>query len=341
MDAFGDFTLEDRTILLASNAVDATLLITGPTGTGKSHLALRMHETSPMRRLGRFHKINLATLSEGLLESELFGHEKGSFTGADSRRVGRIEACAGGTLFLDEVGELPLRLQAKLLDFIQYKRIVPIGANREIVVDVRIIAATNRDLAKAATRGEFREDLYHRLKVFHIDMAPLRGDTLRIRSLSRSFLTRICERLGRPVLSIEPAAEWLLVAYSWPGNIRELENAMEFACGVESTTVLRAASLPRVVRAHTAIGSKAIQEELMKHEDSVETSPVIGKLELPIHMSYHATKDCFERMYLEHLLRVCGGQINRTSRQIGLNKVSLTEKIRKHAINWKNLKTAG
>ena len=215
MDAFGDFTLEDRTILLASNAVDATLLITGPTGTGKSHLALRMHETSPMRRLGRFHKINLATLSEGLLESELFGHEKGSFTGADSRRVGRIEACAGGTLFLDEVGELPLRLQAKLLDFIQYKRIVPIGANREIVVDVRIIAATNRDLAKAATRGEFREDLYHRLKVFHIDMA-LRGDTL-ASDLYHAHFSRVFANDWSPA-STEPAAEWLLVAYS-AGNI--------------------------------------------------------------------------------------------------------------------------
>ena len=139
------------------------------------------------------------------MESGAFGHEKGSFTGADSRRVGCVlRRALVARSFLTRWASLLLRLQAKLLDFIQYKRIVPIGANREIVVDVRIIAATNRDMAKAATRGEFpREDLYHRLKVFHIDMA-LRGDTLRIRSLSRSFLTRVCERLGHPCVAPSP-----------------------------------------------------------------------------------------------------------------------------------------
>ena len=341
VDTFLDLSLEDRTILAASNNMEATLLITGPTGTGKSHLARRMHCASLLRRGARFHKINLATLSESLLESELFGHERGSFTGADHKRIGRIEACAGGTLFLDEVGELPPRLQAKLLDFIQYKRIVPIGSNRELEVDVRIIAATNRDLAKAVERREFRADLFHRLKVFHVELAPLKGDVARIQSLARSFLARACLRQHRAVLRLDPAAERILLSYSWPGNIRELENAMEYACGVETGAYVRAECLPRTLREYTACHPQIFEEENMKEEEKEMQAPPIGTLELPIHMSYHASKASFERLYLEHVLRLCEGQINLTSRRTGLNKVSLSGKIRRHSINWKGFRTVG
>lgn len=234
-------------LLCAANEMDSTLLITGKTGTGKSHLAYAIHRSSPKRAQCRWFKVNLATLSENLIESELFGHERGAFTGADCRRVGRLESCNGGTVFLDEIGELPIRLQAKLLDFIQYKRVTPVGSNRDIELDVRIIVATNKDLESAVAAGQFREDLYHRLNVFHARMPDLATNRPAILGFARQFLGVCAERAGKNITTLTQEVEQTFLSYPWPGNIRELENAVEFAVAMEKTDKITVGALPEQI----------------------------------------------------------------------------------------------
>jgi DNA-binding NtrC family response regulator len=336
-------------ILKASNFADSTLLITGSTGTGKSHLALALHKASLKRAHAKWAKVNLATLSENLIESELFGHERGAFTGADCRRTGKLEICNGGTIFLDEIGELSMRLQAKLLDFIQYKRITPVGSNREIELDVRIIAATNRNLEAAVRAGEFRADLFHRLNVFHVRLPDLAMNPRSVIQLARRFLTVRAAHVGKPIRSFSKEAEQLFRLYSWPGNIRELENSIEFAVAMEMRDSISLGSLPthlqEYAREHKIFSSEMSRVET--EEVLVEKIPTtmssgsmstIGLIELPVTMSFHESKDAFERAYLEQMLRLCRGHINLTSRRIGLNKVSLTEKLKRHSIDWRRIK---
>jgi PAS domain S-box-containing protein len=207
---------------------DATVLISGETGTGKELIARAIHSHS--RRAARpLIKVNCATLPAGLIESELFGHEKGAFTGAIARRIGRFELADGGTLFLDEIGELPLETQAKLLRVIQEREIERLGGRAAIPVDVRIVAATNRDLVKAVAERTFREDLYYRLSVFPISLPPLRDRTEDIPLLVRFLVERFATRTGRHIEGISRETMRRLVAYRWPGNIRELENVLERA----------------------------------------------------------------------------------------------------------------
>jgi len=204
----------------------ATVLLTGESGTGKELVARCIHQHSP--RAGRvFVPVNCAALSPTLIESELFGHERGAFTGAAAQHAGRFERAHGGTLFLDEIGELEGALQAKLLRVLQEKTFERVGGSREITVDVRVIAATNRDLAQLVADRKFREDLYYRLSLFPIEMPPLRergGDIVR---LARFFLERAAARLRKPQVRLTEAAEAVLISYAWPGNVRELENLME------------------------------------------------------------------------------------------------------------------
>jgi two-component system response regulator HydG len=206
----------------------ATVLITGESGTGKGELAKAIHEMSP-RKGKPFVSLHCAALAESLLESELFGHEKGSFTGAEKRRLGRFEAANGGTLFLDEVGEIPPSIQVKLLRVLQERTFERVGGNEVINVDVRLIAATNRDLRAAVAEGRFREDLFYRLNVVHLDMPPLRvrdGDVL---LLANHFLRRFAQENHRMIDGFTDAARARLVSHLWPGNVRELENAIERA----------------------------------------------------------------------------------------------------------------
>ncbi|HRC56734.1 MAG TPA: sigma-54 dependent transcriptional regulator [Kofleriaceae bacterium] len=206
----------------------ATVLLLGESGTGKEVAARTIHALSP-RSSKPFSAINCAALSEQLLESELFGHEKGAFTGASERKRGRLELCDGGTFFLDEVGELKLELQAKLLRVLQERRFERVGGSRTLEVDVRWVAATNRDLRAMVEKGQFREDLYHRLAVFPIRLPPLRerrGDLL---PLARALLERIARDLKRSQPRLTPAAERRILAASWRGNVRELANALERA----------------------------------------------------------------------------------------------------------------
>jgi two-component system response regulator HydG len=206
----------------------ATVLITGESGTGKGELARAVHVKSP-RAKGPFVALHCASLAESLLESELFGHERGAFTGAEKRRIGRFEQASGGTLFLDEVGEIPAATQVKLLRVLQERTFERVGGNETISVDVRLIAATNRDLAAAVHEGRFREDLYYRLNVVHIDMPPLRVRDTDVLLLANHFLRKFSSDNKRAIEGFSDQARAKIVAHRWPGNVRELENAIERA----------------------------------------------------------------------------------------------------------------
>jgi len=216
---------------------DATVLIQGETGTGKELVARAIHEGSP-RRERSFVKVNCAAIPATLLESELFGHEKGAFTGALTQKIGRFELADRGTLFLDEVGEIPLELQPKLLRAIQEQEFERLGSNRTIRVNVRIVAATNRDLKAMMEEGRFRSDLYYRLNVFPIRVPPLRERKQDIPLLVRYFAQKFAQRMGKRIDSIPAGAMAALTHYSWPGNIRELQNLIERSVILSRSSVL-------------------------------------------------------------------------------------------------------
>ena len=204
----------------------STVLLQGESGTGKELFARHIHELSP-RRDKPMVVVNCGAIPENLLESELFGHMKGSFTGAHISKEGLFEKANGGTLFLDEIGELPLDLQVKILRAIQEEEIMRVGGRQSIKLDIRIVAATNRSLEREVQEGRFRQDLYYRLNVVSIEIPPLRDRQDDIRDLTNFFVDRFCEQLGKPQLRMTPGALAMLQNYDWPGNVRELENAVE------------------------------------------------------------------------------------------------------------------
>jgi two-component system response regulator AtoC len=216
----------DRMKLVAPSR--ATILIEGESGTGKELIAQAVHQASPRSR-GPFVAVHCAALSDNLLESELFGHERGAFTGATERRIGRFESAAGGTLFLDEIGEISASTQVKLLRFLETKSIERVGGSKPIELDVRLVAATNRDLEREVKQGRFREDLFFRLNVVRLVMPPLRERPEDIPLLLAHYLRHFAEENGVPVLTVEPGALRVLQGYAWPGNIRELRNFCENA----------------------------------------------------------------------------------------------------------------
>jgi Nif-specific regulatory protein len=230
---------------------ETSVLVLGESGTGKELVARALHNRS-RRASGPFVAINCAALTETLLESELFGHEKGAFTGAAAQKKGRLELAEGGTVFLDEIGELASPLQAKLLRVLQQREFERVGGTRTLKLDVRLIAATNRDLAAEVRRGAFREDLYHRLNVVSSRVPPLRERPGDIPALARYFLDRTAERCQRRVSRISPEAERYLIGYSWPGNVRELENAIERAVVFGQSDTLLPEDLPESILNSTA-----------------------------------------------------------------------------------------
>ncbi|HET6439456.1 MAG TPA: sigma 54-interacting transcriptional regulator [Anaeromyxobacter sp.] len=229
---------------------ETTVLITGESGTGKEVTARVIHAQSP-RRDGPFVAVNAAALPGELLESELFGHVRGAFTGATRDRAGRFEAASGGTLFLDEVGDLPLHLQVKLLRVLQEHTYEPVGDDQSRKANARIIAATHRDLRRAVAQGTFREDLYYRLRIFPIELPPLRARREDIEPIARLLLSNVCSRTGR-ALQFSPDALRALLSHDWPGNVRELENALEFAVTVARGQTLQPEDLPPEVGTGTA-----------------------------------------------------------------------------------------
>ncbi len=233
--------------IMAAAGSDATVLITGESGTGKELIARSLHDESP-RSAGPYVPVHCAALPEHLLESELFGHARGAFTGASSARAGRFEAAHGGTLLLDEIGEIPTSIQVKLLRVLQEKEIVRLGENEPRRVDVRVIAATHRDLAAMVERGEFREDLYYRLRVLRVHAPPLRESADDILLLANKLLDDLACRYRRSPPRLDCETLSLLEAYDWPGNIRELENALEYAIVRAQSSVILPEHLPPEVQ---------------------------------------------------------------------------------------------
>jgi DNA-binding NtrC family response regulator len=237
---------------------DATVLVTGPSGTGKELVARAIHSLSP-RAENRLVAINCAAFPETLLEAELFGHERGAFTGADRAKQGRLELADGGTLFLDEIGEMPLTMQVKLLRVLEERAIQRLGSVKEIKIDIRIIAATNRNLERMIEQGTFREDLYYRLNVITVDLPPLkdrRGDIL---LLAEKFIERFARKIGKSVQGLDSDAAAALTAYDWPGNVRELENVIERAIVLTNKQYICRDDLPGLTGGSSAIRTDQIR----------------------------------------------------------------------------------
>lgn len=296
-------------------ATDHTILITGRTGTGKSHLAQEIHNKSP-RREQKFVSVNLATLSETLIESELFGHEKGSFSGADAKRIGKLESANGGTIFLDEIGELTPKLQTKLLDALNNQVISPVGSNREIKLDIRIITATNRDLESMIQKGEFREDLFYRINTFQVHLDDLKNSSDRIIQMAKQFIAKASSDQNIPIQKIDETFLSFLKQHNWPGNIRELKNVTEFAVAMSEGGEVNLSSLPPYLRG-----------------ESSKMHRLSSSLEFKFPMDYREAKSQFEKSYLQEVLLLNSGLINLTARKSGMSKVTLIDKIRRYEID--------
>jgi transcriptional regulator with PAS, ATPase and Fis domain len=284
---------------------DSTVLITGESGTGKELVARAIHNYS-LREQREFITVDCSSLVETLLESELFGHVKGSFTGAIQAKYGSFELANGGTFFFDEIGNLSLDIQAKLLRVIQEKEIRPVGGERTIKVDVRIIAATNQDLKQAIRKKVFREDLYYRLNVVPIHLSPLRERKEDIPLLVNHFLKRYNRKREIPVTQVEPETIKLLMSYDWPGNVRELENAIERALILEDTDVLLPRCFPwfvgdRLSRSEAVSGKVYSLEEL-------------------------------ERQHIKRVLKETAGRRGQAAHLLGIDRKTLYQKIKKYGL---------
>jgi Nif-specific regulatory protein len=282
----------------------ASVLITGESGTGKELIAQALHQHSN-RAAGPFVKLHCAALAETILESELFGHEKGAFTGAVARRDGRFSQADGGTLFLDEIGEISPAIQVKLLRFLQEHEFERVGGNQTLKVDVRVIAATNRDLEKMVKEGKFREDLYYRLNVVAIEVPPLRERAEDIPLLAAHFLRRYADENQKKLEGFSPAALDCLMRYRWPGNVRELENAVERAVVVCRGDEIAPADLPRAVQ--TAIPAEA------------------GVPAIP-----GATLDELERYAILKTLEATGGSTSRAAELLGISARKIQYKLHEY-----------
>ena len=285
-----------------------TVLITGESGTGKEVLARYIHQRSD-RALGPFVAVNLPAIPSELVESALFGHEKGSFTGATRQSYGKFELANGGTLFLDEIGELKLDLQAKLLRALQEREIERVGGARPIPIDVRVIAATNRQLDRLISQGRFREDLYWRLKVVPIELPPLRARREDIRDLAQHYLARFAAAYGRPPQVLSSGAIAQLEHYSWPGNIRELENLVERLVVVCDATVVEETDLPLEITVGAGLAQEAERE-----------------------VTYEAAMAAFEKGYLRKALARAGNNRRRAAEQLGIGYSTLKAKLKHHGV---------
>jgi DNA-binding NtrC family response regulator len=291
---------------------DATVLVTGESGTGKELAARALHAES-RRAGGPFVALNCSALPADLIESELFGHVKGAFTGADRDRTGVFEAADGGTLFLDEAGDLSSSAQAKLLRAVEEGRVTPVGTTTSRAVDVRLVAATNRPLEEMASRGEFRNDLLYRLQVVTLRLPPLRERRADIPALAIHFIDELARRHERPVRSLSVAARRALVAYDWPGNARELRNVLERAVVLADADEIDLAALPARVTGATT-----------------PSSPIDAALsDLPYTDARDRAVEAFERSFLSAALERHSGNVSATARALGLHRQSLQKILRR------------
>jgi two-component system response regulator HydG len=319
--------------------VDTAVLIRGESGTGKELVAQSLHYNGP-RKDNRFVAVNCSAIPETLMESEFFGHEKGAFTGADARKIGKFQYAEGGTLFLDEIGEIPASMQAKLLRVLQEKRFTPVGSNREIEMNVRIVAATNRNLETMIREGSFREDLFYRLNVLPIHLPPLRERKNDLESLSRYFVEKFNQRYKKQIRGLSEEALEALKAHRWPGNIRELENVLEHAFVLEGSSVITLESLPEKIR-DTLDGEAGIAAEaaagIQLDEGAVPMEGEAMSFRMSIQkFDFQASKEEFEKQFLINALKAFRGKINQTALHANIPKKTLLRKLEKYGITAKD-----
>jgi len=299
---------------------DMTVLIAGETGTGKELIARAIYQHSG-RAKAPFMALNCAAIPENLLESELFGHEKGSFTGADRRRIGKFEQCNNGTILLDEIGDMPLPLQAKILRLLQEQSFERVGGNETVRTNVRLIAASHRDLKALSTEGKFRADLYYRLSVFSINLPPLRERDEDLAMLVHYYLRRFSREMGREVLTIDPEALARLRAYHWPGNIRELQSFVKQALLQSRGSVLLPSFLPEFSVASAEPGSSAgVNLELEAF--------IRQRLRPDTRDLYSGAHGQVDRFLLTHVLEYTGGSQHKAARLLGIARQTLRLKLR-------------
>jgi DNA-binding NtrC family response regulator len=287
---------------------DVTVLITGETGTGKELVARALHARSA-RRQGPFVPVNCAAIAESLLESELFGHARGAFTDAKDARPGLLVKARGGTIFLDEIGDMPAGMQAKLLRALESRLVRPVGSDQEVPTDVRIVAATNRDLESDVEEGRFRRDLYFRINVIRIELPPLRARGNDVLLLAQHFLESAARRFGKSVTGLSSSAAERLLSYPWPGNVRELQNAVEHAAAVTSYDKMVAEDLPERIRAYRQ------SHVLVVSENPAEF--------LPMHE--------VERRYILRVLDAVGGNKTIAARLLGFDRRTMYRKLERFA----------
>ncbi|HVK62278.1 MAG TPA: sigma-54 dependent transcriptional regulator [Bdellovibrionales bacterium] len=335
--------------------VETPVLIRGASGTGKELVARAIHFNSG-RKDEKFVAINCSAIPENLFESELFGHEKGSFTGAHERKIGKFQFAEGGTLFLDEMGEMPITMQVKLLRVLQERMFTPVGSNREIEANVRVIAATNRPLEQMITEGKFREDLFYRLNVVPIFLPALAERKKDIDTLVNGFIKKFNKAHSKRIIGITPDAMNVIKKYSWPGNIRELENVIEHAFILENGNTLTLASLPESVLSATGTNLASMQAPTAtptaalamddEDADSIDTTDVDDSADIDSEepagqeivsingeaLDFNKHKEAFEREFIIKALKTFKGRINQTALHANIPKKTLLRKIEKYGI---------
>ncbi len=292
----------------------STVLILGESGTGKELVARALHSLSG--RSGRLVPVNCGAIPEDILESELFGHEKGAFTGAIASRVGRFQLADSGTIFLDEIGEMSPKLQVKLLRVLQERKVDPVGSAKSIDVDVRVIAATNKDLAEEVKAGRFREDLFYRLQVVPVNLPPLRERFGDIQLLAEHFLRRQADELAKPTLLFSDSTLSVLNQYSWPGNIRELENLVERVAILSEEGPIEPSQLPPHLNETRSVAPTHMGDM---------TLPPMG-------VDFNALIEEYENRLISTALNQTGGNKKAAAKLLGLNRTTLVEKIKKKGL---------
>ena len=308
---------------------DATVLVRGESGPGKELVAREVHERNSVRCKGPFVAVNCAALPSELIESELFGHEKGAFTGAAARREGKFEQANGGTLFLDEIGDMSSNVQAKLLRALEERRIERLGGNESIPVDVRIVSATHRPLEQEIANGNFRADLFYRLRVVTIDIPPLRERREDIPMLAETFTAAAAERYNLPLRQVGQSALRKLVDYDWPGNVRELKNTIERAAIMAEGEELRSQDLP---------------DEIVPARE--QTKPVAssdgdGGLAVPFTADFREDRREFERRYISRCLEHTSGNVTKAAEILGMHRQSLQHKLRQLGLGRRYVSVGG
>lgn len=308
---------------------DATVLVRGESGTGKELVARELHERNSVRRNASFVAVNCAALPSELIESELFGHEKGAFTGAAARREGKFEQADSGTLFLDEIGDMSSNVQAKLLRALEERRIERLGANESIPVDVRIVSATHRPLEQEITNGNFRADLFYRLRVVTVEIAPLRDRREDIPLLTETFMRLAAERYELPQRSLSQATLRRLVEYNWPGNVRELKNTIDRAVIMAEGDEIAPKDLPDEITAGLPKGN------------IVEGESDTDGLQVPFTADFREDRREFERRYITRCLEYTQGNVTRAAEILDMHRQSLQHKLRQLGLGRRYVSVGG